>query len=116
MAASILLVDDDAHILETAEDILEALDYEVRTAESGAQALQSLKEGPCHLLIVDLNLLDTTGVELAVQAKQIHPNMAIILMTGEANVDLGPAKTLIASVLTKPVNPPDLLALIHQLI
>ena len=115
-AKTILLVDDDPHILETAQDILEASGYQVRTAESGAGALEQLKAGPFHLMIVDFNLLDTTGIDLAVEAREIRPEMRIILMTGEASVDLGPAHNAIHSTLTKPVNPAELLTLIEKTI
>jgi two-component system cell cycle response regulator CpdR len=116
MAKAILLIDDDPHILETAQDILEAAGYEIQTGETGAAALEKLRARSFQLMIVDFNLLDVTGIELAVKAKAIHPDMAIILMTGEAAVDLGPAKNLIGAVLTKPVNPAELIKLIHQTI
>jgi len=114
MDKRILLVDDDAHILETLQDILEAVGYDVQSAESGSAALEKLKAAPVHLMIVDYNLLDTTGVELALKAREICPDAVIVLMTGEASVDLEPAKSIIHSVLTKPVNPPELLALIKS--
>ena len=113
-AKTILLVDDDAHILETAQDILEAAGYEVQTADSGAGALQKLTAAPVHLMIVDFNLLDTTGIDLAVKAREIHPEIQIILMSGEAEIDLGPARRVIRSILVKPVNPAELLTLIKQ--
>lgn len=114
MDKRILLVDDDARILETAQDILEAAGYDVQSAESGSAAREKLKAAPVHLMIADYNLLDTTGVELALKAREIRPDLVIFLMTGEANVDLGSAKSVVHSVLTKPVNPPELLALIKR--
>jgi DNA-binding response OmpR family regulator len=115
-AKTILLVDDDAHILETAQDILEASGYAVQTAESGAAALEKLKAGPFHLMIVDFNLLDTTGIDLALKAREIRPQMQVILMSGETEIDLGPARSVIRSILVKPVNPAELLTLIKQTI
>ena len=114
MGKKILLVDDDAHILETAQDILEAAGYEVKSAETGACALQELGRASVHLMIVDYNLTDTTGVELALKAKALRPEVVIVLMTGEEDVDLGAAKSFTYAVLTKPVNPADLLKLIKQ--
>ncbi len=114
MTKTILLVDDDAHILDTAKDILETDDYHVLTAETGAAALEGLNDQNVDLMIVDFNLLDTTGVELAVKAKALRPPLVIVLMTGEVTVDLGPAQGLIHAVLTKPVDPPQMMALIRQ--
>jgi len=116
MAKTLLLVDDDRHILETARDILEEAGFDIQTAETGAQALQMLKGRPCHLMIVDYNLVDMTGVELTGQAKKLHPEIPVILMTGEANVDLGAAKSLIGEILTKPVNPAALIELIRKVL
>jgi len=114
MAKTILLVDDDTHILETAQDILEASGYDVQSAETGSAALEQLSKAPIHLMIVDYNLLDMTGIELALKAKAVQPALIIFLMTGETSVDLGAAQPIIHSVLTKPVNPADLLILIKQ--
>jgi DNA-binding NtrC family response regulator len=113
MANAILLVDDDRHILETAQDILEAAGYQVQTAETGAEALQKLQGGPFHLMLCDFHLNDTTGVDLALEVKRLHPEVVLILMTGEAEVDLGPAEGAVHSLLTKPVNPADLLRIIR---
>ena len=116
MAKTLLLIDDEPHILETAQDILEAAGFGVVTAETGEAALQKLRDGPCDLMIVDFNLLDTTGVDLAVKADQLRPGLPVILMTGEANIDLGPAKTVIRTILTKPVNPSQLIDIIHKIV
>jgi DNA-binding NtrC family response regulator len=116
MKKSILLVDDDARILETAQDILEASGYPVQTSETGEGALRKLRAEPFHLMIVDFNLLDTTGTELAIQAKKIRPELVIFLMTGEASVDLGAAASAVRTVLTKPVNPGELLKLIEKMV
>jgi two-component system response regulator HydG len=114
MGISILLVDDDTHILETAQDILEAAGYEVQSAETGSAALQKLEERAFHLMIIDFNLADTTGCELAIKAKILRPDVVIVIMTGESELDLEPAKSSIYAVLTKPVHPDDLLNIIKQ--
>jgi len=114
MAKSLLLVDDDAQILETAQDILEAAGFEVRVAGTGAAALDRLREQPCRVMVVDYNLPDTTGVELALQAQALCPSMVVLLMTGEADVELGPARGAIRAVLTKPVDPAALIEILRQ--
>ena len=96
MPKTILLVDDNTRLLETAKDILESAGYAVRTAESGAAAIRSLRESP--------------------SAKQLCPAMVVFLMTGEASVDLGAAKGVVHTILNKPVNPPELFASIRRVI
>src|SRR4051812_19654203 len=114
MGKPLLLVDDDAQILDTAQDILETAGFEVRTAGTGADALKSLREHPCRVMIVDFNLPDTTGVDLAVQAKTLVPGIVVFLMTGESHVNLGASQGAIQATLIKPVDPSELIALLHR--
>jgi len=116
MAVSILIVDDDPNILDTATDILEDAGYNVSAAGTGATALEQLRATPADVALLDFNLPDATGVELAVQFKKIRPHLQILLMTGEEHVDLGPAQEAIHSVLTKPVSPVKLINVIRQIV
>ncbi len=116
MPNTLLLVDDDKQILETAQDILEAAGFVVRTADTGEAALKKLREGDSRVMIVDFNLPDTTGVELSLKAKKIRPEMVIILMSGEDNAELGSAKTIITTTLTKPVDPSTLIDIIRKIV
>ena len=113
MPKTILIVDDDPNILDTARDILEEAGYRVYTEGSGAAALVKLKSTPADLALFDFNLPDTKGLDLAVAAKKVCPKMAVFLMTGEVGVDLGVANAAIDIVLTKPVNPSQLLRVIQ---
>jgi len=63
-ALSILLVDDDTSNLEYLSAIVEALGYEVETANSGMAALQRLAQPPRpDLVIVDVVMPQLDGVE-----------------------------------------------------
>src|SRR5438105_3770405 len=114
MSKTILIVDDDPNILETAKDILEDAGYTVHAEGTGAGALQVLKSIPVDAALFDFNLPDATGVELAAQAKQLRPRVVVFLLTGEATVDLGPNPDIVDLVLTKPVNPAQLLKVIRD--
>ncbi|SRR5258706_8176877 len=113
MAKTILIVDDDPHILDTARDILEDAGYTVYVEGNGAAALKKLKSSPADLALFDFNLPDIQGIDLAIEAKKKCPKMVIILMTGEADVDLGAAKEAVDSVLTKPVDPVQLIRVVR---
>ena len=116
MPKTILLVDDDLNILDTAKDILEDAGYRVETVGSGAAAIQKLKSSPADVGIFDFNLPDTKGVDLAIEAKRLRPQMVIILLTGEENVDLGLAQNSINSLLIKPVSPAELIRVIQAIV
>jgi CheY-like chemotaxis protein len=113
MTKTILIVDDDPNILDTARDILEEAGYTVYAAGTGAAALTKLKSNPADLALFDFNLPDTQGLDLAIAAKKMCPKMSIFLMTGEAAVELGAAQEAVDVVLTKPVNPVQLLHVIQ---
>lgn len=113
VAARILLVDDDSNILDTAKDILEDAGYTVETATRVAVALERLQKDPFHLMLVDFNLPDGSGVDLAAQAQVLRPGILVILMTGEANVALDKSAK-VHDYLVKPVNPPQLLQVLAK--
>src|SRR5882672_297195 len=105
MAKTILIVDDDPDILDTAREILEDAGYTVYAEGNGAAALEKLKSSPADLALFDFNLPDVKGTDLAVQAKHVCPHMVIILMTGETHIALGTAQGSIDTILMKPVSP-----------
>lgn len=62
--ASVLLVDDEPPITAVLARTLRAKGYEVRTAESGRDALYALTEGVPDVMLLDINLPDLTGWEV----------------------------------------------------
>jgi hypothetical protein len=51
-----------------------------------------------------------------VKARAIQPKLSIILMSGEENAQLGSAKDIIAVSLIKPVDPSQLIDIIHKIV
>lgn len=82
--ADILLVDDDPDIRDSIKLILEANNYEVRTAPNGKAALEELKKKTPDLMILDIMMnTDTEGFDLAYALKS-NPqfqNLPIIILT-----------------------------------
>ena len=116
MSKTILLVDDDPNIVDTAQDILEEAGFSVCGEKTAAGALERLKTTIADLAILDLNLPDAKGSDLAVEIKKCAPRIAIILLTGQGDISLGQAQVAIDAVLTKPVNPADLIQTIRNLV
>ena len=112
MAKTILVVDDDANIRDTARDILEDAGYSVLSEGTAEGALIALTKASADVALLDFNLPDSKGPDLAVQMKQRYPHLVILLLTGESGIELGPAQSSIDSILTKPVDPRQLLAMI----
>ena len=88
--ATLLLVEDDFLIGLSTTSLLEALGHAVIQANSGASALEVLRSGkPVDLMITDYAMPGMTGLQLAEVARQLRPDLPILLATGYADVPAG---------------------------
>ncbi len=89
-ALRILVVDDDALVAMGTIDMLEDLGHAVIEAYSGQQALDVLARGEAvDVMVTDFAMPGMTGVELARQARELHPGLPILLATGYADLPSG---------------------------
>ncbi len=82
----ILLVDDQADILELLSMALSAKGYESETVETGNGAVEKLKSAKYDIMFLDLNLPDIMGEEVFEKAIEIQPDVHVVVMTGVATV------------------------------
>ncbi len=106
----VLLVDDDANILDTARDILEEVGYEIHTAANGAQAQQLLEKHAFNIVVVDFQLPDATGLELARKVREANDFTLVVLMTGHASLEMAvkAIQEAVYDYMIKPVDPSQL--------
>jgi DNA-binding NtrC family response regulator len=112
----ILLVDDEPEILFSLRGLLRR-EFELHTAESGAQALEIVRCHPIHVIMTDQRMPGMTGVELLRRARGDFPQAIRIVFTGYADIMAVIDAINHAHVyhfLTKPWDPDDLLALLHE--
>jgi DNA-binding NtrC family response regulator len=62
--------------------------YEVLTAESGEQALESVAASPPDLVLLDVKLPGIDGVQALQRALELHPEMAVVMMSAHSTVDV----------------------------
>jgi len=113
---SVLLVDDEPDILFSLKGLLRR-EFELYTAESGRAALQILAAHPVHVVMTDQRMPEMTGVELLRQVKQQYPDAIRIVFTGYADIRAvidGINKSGLYRYITKPWDPDDLIALLHE--
>lgn len=79
----ILVVEDDEAIANVIKDILTENNYNVERIMDGVSALESVKRQSPDLLILDLGLPKLTGESVLVEAKKLHPNLPIIVLTAK---------------------------------
>ncbi|MGC9017120.1 MAG: ATP-binding response regulator [Caldimicrobium sp.] len=79
-----IIVEDEEEILENLRDLLQEEGAKVYTFTSGKALLSSWDnlEKP-HLLIIDLNLPDIGGREIAISLKEKDPSLKILFITGD---------------------------------
>ncbi len=106
MESKILIVDDDAHLRETLRDLLEMEGYKVFEASSGAEAMKRVVSDFYHIILMDFNLTDKTGIEVIKDIRKLNTDSQILMMTAHASLDTA-VKAIQESVydfLIKPVD------------
>lgn len=80
----ILLVDDEVDIVKMEKEVLERLGYRVATCTTGVEALEVFKKNPdsFDLIMTDMSMPGMTGDQLAMEIKNSHPKMPVIICTG----------------------------------
>ncbi len=84
---SLLLVDDDRHILASMSCWLRDQGYTVQEADTLAKATAAVDKHAYDLVIADIRLSDGDGFDLLAHCRQHHPATSVILMTGYGTVD-----------------------------
>jgi DNA-binding response OmpR family regulator len=80
----ILVVDDQPEVRAVLQDMLERLGWTVRTAGGPDEALKILAERAeeVGLALIDVMMPECDGVSLALRLRQIHPRLAIVMLSG----------------------------------
>lgn len=87
---SVLLVEDEALILEAVQEALKQAGFSVQAVSSGFAALEVMSEGVVELagLVTDIRLGEgPSGWDLARHARQKRPDLPVIYMTGDSAAD-----------------------------
>ena len=108
----IVLVDDDAEVLDVLADMLAARGFRVFSHAAAAAALQDLGRDAPDLFISDLSMPGTDGLTLIREAQRLRPGLPAILLTGHAGPELEAAVAKLSAgrvlLMQKPVRAGDL--------
>ena len=84
--AKILIVDDEAIVRESLRDWMSDVGHQVLTAENGHQALEIIEKEKPGIAVVDLIMPGMDGIELLKRAKEIYPNIEVIIITAYGSI------------------------------
>jgi YesN/AraC family two-component response regulator len=79
---NLLLVDDDPFILEGIGEDLSSNGYQVTRANSGEKAVALLENSDFDLVITDLVMDDTDGIQVLKKTKELNADVKVIILTG----------------------------------
>lgn len=82
----ILLVDDEVISLQNVGHYLENQGFQITTTETGTEALELLNKQHFDLVITDLKIGDIDGVQILKTAKELYPEIEVIIVTGYATI------------------------------
>ncbi|HKJ91802.1 MAG TPA: sigma-54 dependent transcriptional regulator [Longimicrobiales bacterium] len=82
----VLIADDEKHVAEGLQMILNDEGYEAEKATDGDEAWEKLKGGDFALVIADLNMPGMDGLELFARMRDDHIDSEFIVITGEGTI------------------------------
>ena len=83
----VLVVDDEPMIVSLLSTVLREKGWDVTEARSGAEGIDQLDRARFDVILTDLVMPGDSGIDLLRSAKEIHPDVEVILMTGYATAD-----------------------------
>jgi two-component system alkaline phosphatase synthesis response regulator PhoP len=118
MSARILLVEDELGVALTLSDLLTGEGYEVETAADGPRGLARASSEPFDLVVLDVMLPGKNGFEVCRELRQRGKDVAILMLTAKSQLTdrVVGLKLGADDYVTKPFEPPELVARVEALL
>jgi len=121
MTYSILVVDDEPMVRDGLKLALEMEGFHTTTASNGIEALKYIRSQKPHLVITDIIMPDSDGIEVICSVREQNPDIKIIAISGGGRISasdhLRVAQQLGANgILAKPFTTEQLLCEINRLL
>lgn len=112
MTGRILIVDDEPNMCQLLEDAMRMRDYEPASCGSADQALQLVHDSEFDVVLTDVKMPGSTGIQLCEQVANNRPDIPVVVMTafGSMETAISAMRAGAYDFITKPIEL-DLLAL-----
>lgn len=112
---TILIVEDDATNMELLEAMLSPTNAIIIGTEFGKEALKIVQQQKIDLVLMDIRLPDSNGLEITAKLKKVFPNLPVIAQTAFADIE-NKEKALFSGCndfMAKPIKKDSLLQIIQ---
>jgi len=112
----VLVVDDEPMIVSLLSTILREKGWVVTEARSGTDGIDQLDRARFDVILTDLVMPGDSGIDLLRAAKEIHPDVEVILMTGYATADtaIEAMRNGAFHYIMKPMKPEEVVNLVEK--
>jgi heterodisulfide reductase subunit A len=112
----ILVVDDELVVRDSLSEWLQEEGFSVDMAASGPEALDQMTKQAYQLMLLDIKMPEMDGVEVLQKAREILPELNVIMMTAYATVETAVEAMKIGALdyLIKPFDPESLVPMVLQ--
>lgn len=97
MSRLILVVDDEESIRSTLSGILEEEGYQVVCADTGADALELIREEVPDLVLLDIWMPGMDGIQTLERIRNLYPDMTVVMMSGHGTIETAVRATRIGA-------------------
>jgi len=112
----VLVVDDEPMIVTLLSTVLREEGWDVTEARSGTEGIDQMDRGRFDVILTDLVMPGDSGIDLLRSAKELHPDVEVILMTGYATADtaIEAMRNGAFHYIMKPLKPAEVVALVEK--
>ena len=106
MFPSLLIVDDEASIVQSLSGLLSDEGFEVTTALNGYEALKIIDSESPDLVLLDIWMPGIDGIETLQEIKKDNPNIQVIIITGHGTIETAVKATKLGAfdLIEKPLS------------
>src|ERR1041384_1010153 len=114
--ANCLIVDDEPRLRQILLMLMRADGFQCVEAGNGIEALEQLSRQAITLVLTDMEMPKMGGIELLKQVRSKYPDVAVVLITGNADVETAVGALSLGAMdyITKPFQLEEVRARVHQ--